>query len=118
MSKLNIYIDGCCIICLKFKKFVTTFDLFNFINIYDIRKMENVDVKKLKLMYSVSTSGKEFYGFESLFEINKRLIVLWIFFPITFLFKITKIGNLLYNELSTKRKIIPFNCDENCKLEF
>lgn len=103
---------------MKFKKFVIAFDLFNFISIEDIRKIDNVEEKKLNFMYSENLKGNSFYGFESLYEINKRVGVLWIFLPLMYLLKISGAGNYLYNELSVKRKIFPLTCSDNCNLNF
>lgn len=116
VNKLTIYIDGWCPICRKFKKVVTKLDLFKLIVIKDIRKSDIIDEKKIKLMYSKSDKNISFYGFDSIYEINKRLIILWIIIPLTFALKITKLGSFLYNELSVKRKIIPLYCDSDCSL--
>lgn len=116
MKYLIIYIDGWCPICKKFSKFVTKFDILKQIEIKDIRGEKNIDEKKLKLMYSISTNGQSHYGFDSMFEINKRLIIFWLLLPIMYLLKISKLGHYLYNELSVKRKIIPLNCDSECSI--
>jgi predicted DCC family thiol-disulfide oxidoreductase YuxK len=116
VKKLTIYIDGWCPICKKFKRIVTKLDFFKLIVVEDIRTSEIIDDEKIKLMFSKSWDGFSFYGFDSIFEINKRLVVLWILLPLTFILKITKIGNFLYNELSVKRKIIPLNCNTECKI--
>lgn len=116
VKKLTIYIDGWCPICKKFKRIVTKLDLFKLILIEDIRTSDILDEKKIKLMYSRSSNNLSFYGYDSIYEINKRLVILWILLPFTFVLKITKIGSFLYNELSVKRKIIPLNCDSDCKI--
>lgn len=116
IKKLTIYIDGWCPICNKFKKIVTKLDFFKLIIVEDIRTSDILDEKKIKLMFSKSENNLSFYGFDSIYEINKRLIILWLFLPFTFMLKITNIGGFLYNELSVKRKIIPLNCDSDCKL--
>lgn len=115
-NKLTIYIDGWCPICKKFKNIVFKLDFFKLIEIKDIRESDIIDEKKLKLMFSKSDKEISFYGFDSIYEINKRLVVLWILLPFSFILKITKIGNFLYNELSVKRKIIPLYCDTECNL--
>ena len=116
VNKLTIYIDGWCPICKKFKKVVTKLDFFKLIDIKDIRKSEIIDKKKVKLMFSKSDKNTSFYGFDSIYEINKRLIVLWVFVPFIYALKTTKLGSLLYNELSVKRKIIPLYCDSECSV--
>jgi predicted DCC family thiol-disulfide oxidoreductase YuxK len=116
VNKLTIYIDGWCPICKKFKRIVTKLDFFKLIVVEDIRTSDILDEKKIKLMFSKSSNDLSFYGFDSIFEINKRLVILWVLLPFTFVLKITKIGSFLYNELSVKRKIIPLSCDTECKL--
>lgn len=116
-NKLIIYIDGWCNNCLKFSKLVKKFDYFNLIEISNIRSEKLVDDRKLREMYSENLYKKNFYGFDSLFEVNKRLVVFWLFLPIMYLLKISKIGFLLYNELASKRKIIPLGCDDNCLIK-
>lgn len=116
VNKLTIFIDGWCSICKKFKIIVTNLDFFKLIIIEDIRNSDIIDEKKIKLMYSKSDKNESFYGFESIYEINKRLVIMWMLLPFTFFLKITKIGSYLYNELSVKRKIIPLNCDNDCNL--
>ena len=116
MKYLIIYIDGWCPICKKFRTFVIKSDILNLIEIKDIRKEKDIDEKKLKLMYSKSLNGKSYYGFDSMFEINKRLIVFWILIPIMYVLKISRLGHYLYNELSVKRKIIPLTCNSECSI--
>lgn len=116
VNKLTIYIDGWCPICKKFKNIVTKLDFFKLIVIEDIRNSNIIDEKKIKLMFSKSSDNLSFYGFDSIYEINKRLVILWILLPFTFILKITNIGSFLYSELSVKRKIIPLNCDTECNL--
>lgn len=112
--KLTIYIDGWCMKCLKFGKILKKIDVFNKIDVKNIRVEEDINIRKIKEMYSKKSNGKEYYGFDSLFEISKILILLWIFMPIILILKISGLGKLLYSELAIKRKIIPLNCDENC----
>ncbi len=116
LSKHTIYIDGWCNICRKFKYLILVFDIFNQLNIKDIRLEKNIDNRKIKEMYSVNSVGKEFYGFQSLYEISKILFILWITFPLMFFLRITKLGDFLYFELSQKRKIIKLSCDDNCDI--
>jgi hypothetical protein len=115
-DRLTIYIDGWCPICKKFKNIVTKLDFFKLIVINDIRKSDIIDEEKLKLMFSKSDRDMSFYGFDSIYEINKRLVILWFLVPFSFILKKTKIGSFLYNELSVKRKIIPFYCDTECNI--
>ncbi len=113
-SKLTIYIDSWCVKCLKFGKILRTIDILNKIDVKSIRLEQDINIRKIKEMYSNKPNGKEYYGFDSLFEISKTLILLWIFIPIMLIMKITGLGRLLYSELAIKRKIIPLNCDDKC----
>lgn len=115
-NKLIIYYDGWCPICINFKKFVTKFDFLRLIDLKDIRKSSIISDEKIQYMYS-KNNKKEFYGFDSIFEVQKRLPLLWLFIPITLFLKVTKVGQYVYREFSIKRKIIAFHCDENCLIK-
>lgn len=116
-DKLTIYIDGWCKICLNFEKKLKFIDSSNVIVIENIRESELLDEQKVRLMYGKTKNGIEYYGYDTLYQINKRLKVLWIFLPFTYLFKITGLGTYFYKELSLKRKIISLHCDENCLIK-
>jgi hypothetical protein len=66
-----------------------------------------------KYMASIDNYNTISYGYTSIYKIFKLLPVFWLFYPLILLLHITNLGNILYNELAVKRKIIPLNCDEN-----
>lgn len=117
-----IFIDGWCPNCKRFGKIINKIDFWGHIEIYDIRKSnyikQNIDIEKAKkLMCSIDSNNKVSYGFNSIFNIFKSLRILWIFIPLLFLLKISKIGDYLYNELAVRRGIIPIVCiEETCSI--
>ena len=56
-----------------------------------------------------STNGKRtVYGFHSIFQISKRLPLLWVFVPTFWLFKISGLGDLIYTEFAQKEPLSLF----------
>lgn len=117
-SKLKVFVDGWCPMCKRFEKILLKLDILNRIEIADIRTSEvpNQDfrVKGLKAIASIKENGKIYFGFDSIFQISLLIPFVWIFIPVLYLLKITKIGEFLYSELAMKRTIIPLHCDEDC----
>ncbi|MDO4229874.1 MAG: DCC1-like thiol-disulfide oxidoreductase family protein, partial [Capnocytophaga sp.] len=120
-KKIRVFIDGWCPICRKFGDKIKKVDLFNLIIIEDIRssKVPNIEFrnKGLLSMASIDDKGKSSFGFDSIFKIAVRIPILWLTIPILLIFKLTKIGNYVYNELAIKRAIIPIHCDDNCEIK-
>lgn len=87
------------------------------------KQMASVEVansKERKNKNSFSQPHKIFYGFISIYKILLRLPIYWILFfytfPFLFLLKISGMGDLLYEQVAVKRKIIPLHCDESCEV--
>lgn len=120
--KLVVFIDGWCPNCLKFGKLITKVDLLNNIRIENIRENVNMNFEKLdkplalKKMASTKDGIIFNYGFESIYNIFKYIPILYPLLPIMFVLKYSYIGNLIYNELAVKRKIIPITCDDKCEI--
>ena len=85
-------------------------------NKIDIQNYNNLNIEfATKQMASFTTKWN--YGFISIFHILIRLPLFWLFIPFLFLLKITRLGNLFYNELALKRKIIPIHCNtDSCSI--
>jgi len=119
MPSLTLYIDSWCPMCVRFAALLKRLDIFKSIEQADIRSYEGALVSKekgLSLLASVSSKSKVYYGYDSVWQIALRLPVLWLFLPLFFIFKVSRIGHLLYNELAVKRQIIPLHCqEEECK---
>jgi predicted DCC family thiol-disulfide oxidoreductase YuxK len=116
-----VFIDGWCAICKNFAKTIKSIDTLNLVQIKDIRQeiFEKTDIdidRGLKVMASKTNAGK-YYGFESLYQVIKRIPILWITLPLFVILKITRFGNIFYNEIAIKRKIIPIQCTDQCSLE-
>lgn len=122
MKKLIVIYDNWCPNCTKFINIVKKLDWFNLIvykklrNKTDIQNFNNLNIKlATKQMASFTTKWN--YGFISIFHILIRLPLFWLFIPFLFLLKITRLGNLFYNELALKRKIIPIHCNtDSCSI--
>ena len=122
MNKLVLVYDDWCPYCTRFSRFVKRNDVFNRVSFLKLREdrilIEGFDKNMaLKKMASLKKENWR-YGFESIWRISKEIPFFWILTPVLFILRLTKIGELLYNELAIKRKIIPIHCNENCKIDF
>lgn len=115
-NKLIIFYDNFCLNCTKFSKLVQKLDWLKLINVKELRNelhiktFPNIDFELAKKQMA-SFSTKWHYGYNSLFYIFARLPIFWVFIPVLYILKITKLGQLIYCELALKRKIIPIHCD-------
>lgn len=122
-NRLSIFIDSWCPNCKRFGTTIKAIDMLGIVEVKDIRVFtsnfeDGLDIERgKKVMASKNSMGTYYYGFESLYEISKRIPVLWIIFPMALIFKFTKLGNLLYNELAVRRNIIPIHCSDDCNLQ-
>jgi len=122
MKKIIVFYDNWCPNCHRFIKIVNKLDWLNYIEIKELRNTKHTQ-KFLNLNLEIATkqmasfNGKWNYGYISIYLILKRLPLIFIFFPILYLLKITSLGQLIYKELAIKRKIIKLHCDEkSCKI--
>ena len=118
-KRLSVYYDSWCPKCVRFVTLIQKIDIFENINYESIRGLinENIDSKRALLeMPSIEIDSNEaVYGFNSLVNISKSLIILWFLYPVFFILKISKLGDILYREIANNRKI--FHCDElECKI--
>lgn len=117
MKPLTIFYDNFCPNCNKFSKIVQKLDWLKLIEIKQLRNelhtnpFRDIDLQLAKQQMA-SFSTKWYYGYNSLFFIFARLPLFWIFIPLLYVLKITKLGQLMYSELALKRKIIPIHCDD------
>lgn len=118
MKKLTIFYDNYCPNCTIFAKLVQKLDWLKLIKIKELRNeihtksFPTIDLKLAKQQMA-SFSTKWQYGYNSLFFIFARIPLFWLFIPLLYVLKITKLGQLMYSELALKRKIIPIHCDAN-----
>ncbi|MDR2205464.1 MAG: DUF393 domain-containing protein [Flavobacteriaceae bacterium] len=122
MKNLTIFYDNFCPNCTRFANFIQKLDWFNLLKIKQLRNPKQINSaegidKSLAEKQMASFNGKWHYGFVSIYLIFLRLPLFWIFVPILFLLKISKLGQILYSELALKRKIIPIHCSaEMCEI--
>lgn len=116
MKQITIFYDNYCPNCTNFSKLVQKLDWLKLIKIKELRNelhtkpYPDIDLQLAK--QQMASFGKEWqYGYNSLFYIFIRLPIFWIFIPLLYLLKITKLGQLIYKELALKRKIIQIHCD-------
>jgi predicted DCC family thiol-disulfide oxidoreductase YuxK len=112
---LTIYIDSWCPLCLRFGSLLKNLDVFGNIQQKDIRNYDGTLISKekgLQQLASLSPQSIVYYGFDNVWQIVLRLPLLWLFVPLFFLLKISRLGHWGYNELAVKRQIIPLHCKE------
>jgi predicted DCC family thiol-disulfide oxidoreductase YuxK len=117
MRKLIIFYDNFCPNCTKFSKLIQKMDWLKLIEIKQLRNESHTNSASgidlgLAKQQMASFGIKWNYGYNSLYLIFTRLPLFWLFLPILFILKITRLGQIIYNELALKRKIIPIHCDE------
>lgn len=99
-------------------------DWFKLINCMELRNEKSMsqfialDIELAKKQMASYYNTWE-YGFISIYLILLRLPIFWIFIPILYILKITKLGDYIYKELAIKRKIIPIHCDnKSCEINY
>jgi predicted DCC family thiol-disulfide oxidoreductase YuxK len=121
-NNIAIFYDNFCPNCTRFAKIIQKLDWFSLLKIKQLRNPEHLKNtigidKNLAEKQMASFNGKWNYGFNSIYLIFLRLPLFWIFVPVLFLLKISKLGQIFYTELAIKRKIIPIHCtEEMCEI--
>jgi predicted DCC family thiol-disulfide oxidoreductase YuxK len=122
MKNLTIFYDNYCPNCTKFVNLVEKIDWLKLIQIKQLRN--ELDTNSFREIHfelakhqMASYGTKWHYGYNSLYFIFARLPLFWLFIPFLYLLKITTLGQIMYNELALKRRIIPIHCDaETCEV--
>ena len=71
--------------------------------------------KGLEQLASINRHSSVFYGYDSIWQIVVRLPLLWVFVPVFYILKVSRLGHWAYKELAIKRQIIPLHCkEEDC----
>ncbi len=119
MSSFIIYIDSWCPMCVCFGSWLKRLDIFNAICQADIRTYEGSSISKekgLDQLASINRHSRVFYGYDTIWQILVRLPLLWVFFPVFYILKVSRLGHWAYKELAIKRQIIPLHCkEEDCR---
>lgn len=116
---LYVFYDNYCPNCTRFINIVQQVDWFHLIKIRQLRKIEHINNAKginktLSLQQMASSENFQWtYGYNTIFKIFLRIPLAWVFLPIMWILKITRIGQYLYTELAVKRKIIPLHCTKD-----
>lgn len=117
-----ILFDEYCNLCRRTSVIITKLDWLSLIEIKPLRKyLEKGNTigidRELAVHQMPSFTDKWQYGYNSIYEIVKRLPMFWLLLPMFFVLKKIKLGQLLYVKLSVNRKIIPIHCTkEECYL--
>ena len=118
MSSFIIYIDYWCPMCVRFGSWLKRLDIFDGVRQADIRTYQGSAISKekgLEQIASINRHFRVFYGFDSIWQILVRLPLLWVFVPVFYILKVSRLGHWAYKELATKRQIIPLHCKKDCR---
>ncbi len=122
MKDLTIFYDNFCPICTKFAILIQKLNWLKLIKVKQLRNELHTNLfsdinLKLAEQQMASYNTKWHYGYNSLYYTFLRIPPFWLFIPFLYILKITKLGQLIYIELSLKRKIIPIHCTlDSCEL--
>lgn len=119
-NTLFVFVDGWCPMCVRFGRRIKQLDFLKLIILKDIRQQQDTTTefqqKGIKLIASQTHTGSVAFGFDTIFRIALRIPLFWLFLPVLYLLKITRLGALLYEQLAVRRTIIPIHCNEkSCK---
>jgi predicted DCC family thiol-disulfide oxidoreductase YuxK len=115
--KIIVLFDNWCPNCTKVASLIKKIDWLKLIEFQELRNdkiIQNYNKldKELACQQMASyNNGIWVYGFSSIFQITKRLPILWLAIPFFYVLKLTGFGQFLYKQLAIKRKIIPLHCD-------
>lgn len=76
-----------------------------------IIRLPGLDSEKAVKEMAVFYKNKWTYGFDNFVLIFQKLPLLWIFVPIMFVLKWTKLGDFIYRKAALKRIIVPQYCE-------
>ena len=119
---MTIFYDNWCKNCSRFMNLAHKLDWFHLVSSKELRNENHTkNVKGLNLLLAEEqlasvSGGKWKYGYDSLYRLFLRLPLFWLFTPLFWLLKITKLGQYLYMQLAVNRQIIPLHCGkEKCE---
>ena len=123
MNKFLIFYDNYCPNCTSFVNLIKKLDWFQFIQIKQLRNPQHINNaigidKFLAEKQMASFDEKWYYGYETLYKIFMRIPAFWVFIPLLFLLKISRLGQTIYMQLAVNRQIIPLHCSKDfCELK-
>ncbi|WP_442951132.1 DCC1-like thiol-disulfide oxidoreductase family protein [Paenibacillus sp. 481] len=125
-QRVIVFYDGWCPVCQgimsRFKR-MDYFRLLDCLSFRDPNVVQRYDLdpaeveKRMHSALAINDSVK-LKGIDSVTQISKRLLPLWIFVPIFFVSSKLGIGGIIYDYVASKRKLVPVaHCDDNvCRL--
>ena len=124
-SKLIVFYDGNCPICIKITRNWKRLDCFSLLHFISFRNPSNIKGEKILLeefekeMYSRQVDKYDYSsGLDSFIRIILRIPILWALLIPLYLSKMLGIGDKFYSWFASKRKIIPQNsCEEQCSIK-
>lgn len=124
MKTIKVFYDNWCPNCTKFISLINKTDWFHLVEPIPLRNpnirtyKETIDLELAENKMASMVNENTYYGYDSIYLIFMRIPMMWLFLPLLFLLKVTKLGDLAYNELALKRTIIPIHCSAgSCNLE-
>ena len=120
-GRLIIVYDDWCPYCRRFVRLVKRCDTLNLVvpsalrSAKEARLPDGWDAEKAKLQMAGFDQAWN-YGFDTVYKIAIRIPLFYFSVPLLLLLKITKLGEMAYNELAVKRKIVRFQCTSECGL--
>jgi len=118
-----IFFDDYCPLCLGSKSFLEKIDFSKKLQFIGIRQSDTFSnypmLDKAAALDRMASLQKDEikYGFDSIYRIVFALPLLWIFIPFFFILKWVNLGHWAYDQIASRRGILPFSCDENCAID-
>lgn len=108
---LDVYYDDRCNLCDKTIQLITLIDIFGIVKLKPLSKNskqleQNFNLTKdayLNDLYGVDHKGFIYGGYDFYLKLSKKVLVLWVFYPILLLLKYLSLGPLLYQYIAKKR---------------
>ena len=116
---MTVYYDNWCKNCSRFMSFTHKMDWLKLVSSRGLRNedhtknVEGLDLVLAEEQLASVSDGKWKYGYDSLYRIFLRIPLFWLFVPVFWLLKITRLGQFLYMQLAVNRQIIPLHCKDN-----
>lgn len=111
IKHLNVYYDDRCNLCDKTIQIITFLDIFGIVHLKPLSKNSKDLEKKYNLtkneylndLFGVDHEGNLYGGYNFYLKLTKKIVVLWIFYPILLIFKLLLIGPIIYKFVAKKR---------------
>ncbi|WP_156290523.1 thiol-disulfide oxidoreductase DCC family protein [Oceanobacillus salinisoli] len=103
-----VYYDSYCKLCTTSSTVWGKLDWKNKLSFESFRHLKDYPIEMEKSLH-VFHNGKWYKGYDAIIQIAKILPLLWLLIPAMYLFKILGLGDVIYNQIAKKRKLVPVN---------